>query len=47
MRKEKETKEEIKELYSPEQILQAMSNVLMREGKVYLDLVLLELKRLK
>ena len=36
-----------KELYSEEEIMQAMLNVLLREGKVYLDLVLLELKKLR
>lgn len=38
-------KEREKELYRPEDILQAMSSVLMREGKIYMDLVLIELKQ--
>ena len=33
------------EMYTPEEILQAMSAVLMKEGQIYIDLVLIELKR--
>lgn len=36
-----------KELYTPEEILQAMTAILMKEGKIYMDLVLMELKKSK
>jgi hypothetical protein len=37
---------EKEKLYSPEEILQAMSSVLMKEGQIYMDLVLMELDQL-